>query len=319
MRRTIALARQVAQSNATVLIRGEIGTGKGRLARAIHAWSGRASGAFASVSCDTTSADELDAELFGFTKFDAPARLDVPGRIEFCKGGTIALHDITHAPPSLQPKLVRLLADKEFERHEDFQSRPADVRVVAATSVDPDEAVRRGRLRRELLLLLDVVRVEIPPLRQRPEDVRMLARRYLAHFSRENQKRIAGIATDAMTALKKYPWPGNTRELRNLLERAVILCNSDEIRLEHFPSNLLAAPQRHGIGDLVPLDTIEDLHIRRVLASTGSIKGAAAVLGIGVSTMVRWMKRANAGQAPPEDASVVPTVHAGAEHEKPAG
>jgi NtrC-family two-component system response regulator AlgB len=315
MRKAIELARQVAPSNSTVLLCGEIGTGKGRLARAIHAWSPRAHAPFAAVSCDTTSADELDAELFGLTRRDVSPPVDVPGRVELCRGGTLVLHDVAQTPPSLQPKLLRLLADKEFERHEDFKPRGADVRIIGATSQDPDEAVKRRRLRQELLLMLDVVRIDLPPLRNRPEDIRMLARRYLAYFSRENHRAIGGFTTEASNALRKYPWPGNTRELRNLIERAVILCQSDEIGVEHFPPNLLSGATSYGIGDLVPLDTIEDLHIRRVLDSTGSIKGAAAVLGIGVSTMVRWMKRVKVSPPPADLAALA----AGAANEKPAG
>ncbi len=294
MRQVLDVARQVAGTNATVLICGEIGTGKGRLARAIHGWSARATGPFDSVTCETTAANELDAELFGLTRRDVDPPVDVPGRVEFCKGGTLVLHDVVQTPPSLQPKLLRFLTDREFERFDDFKTREAEVRVIATSSADPDEAVRQRRLRPELLLMLDVVRIELPPLRGRPEDIRMLARRYLAHYGRENHRHITGLSADAMNALRKYPWPGNTRELRNLIERAVMLCTTDEVGLEHFPPNLLNAPAKFGIGDLVPLDTIEDLHIQRVLDSTGSIKGAAAVLGIGVSTMVRWMKRSKA-------------------------
>ena len=316
MRRSIELARQVASSNATVLICGEIGCGKARLGRAIHAWSPRTQAPFATVFCDTPYADALDAELFGLTGRELQPPVDVPGRIELSKGGVVLLQDVTQTPPSLQPKLLRLLTEKEFERHDDFKPHQADVRIIATSSVDPDEAVKSRRFRQELLLALDVVRIEVPPLRSRPEDIRMLAKRYLAHFSRENQRQIAGLTGDAMTALKKYPWPGNTRELRNLIERAVLLCQAAEIGLEHLPPNLLRGPARYHIGDLVPLDTIEDLHMRRVLDSTGSIKGAAAVLGIGVSTMVRWMKRAKIATSP---ALAVELAASGAEHEKPSG
>lgn len=317
MRKAIELARQVAPSNATVLLCGEIGTGKGRLARAIHAWSPRAHAPFASVSCETAAADELDAELFGLTKRDVSPPIDVPGRVELCKGGTIVLHDVAQTPPSLQPKILRLLTDKEYERYEDFKPRTADVRIIGATSQDPDDAVKRKRLRPELLLMLDVVRIDLPPLRNRPEDIRMLAKRYLAYFSRENHRSIGGFTTDAMNALRKYPWPGNTRELRNLIERAVILCQTDEIGVKHFPPNLLSCATNYGIGDLVPLDTIEDLHIQRVLDSTGSIKGAATVLGIGISTMVRWMKRAKVS-LPPADMAAMASA-AGNGNDKPSG
>jgi NtrC-family two-component system response regulator AlgB len=229
MQRALELARQVADSNANVHICGEIGTGRGRLARAIHTWSRRAQGPFASVVCDTTSADELDAELFGLTRSPGQPSLDIPGRLELCDGGSITLEDIAGSPPSLQPKLYRLLKDKEYERHNDFKVRRANARMICTSSLDPEDAVRRRRLRPELLLALDVVRIQIPPLRNRPEDIRSLARRYLAYFGRENRRAIAGFTTDALTALKRYHWPGNNRELRNLIERAVILCDSDEI------------------------------------------------------------------------------------------
>ena len=145
----------------------------------------------------------------------------------------------------------------------------------------------------------------------------MLARRYLTYFSGENRRTIAGFTAEATNALEQYPWPGNTRELRNLIERAVILCQGDTIDIDHFPPNLLRNSGKYGIGDLVPLDTIEDLHIQRVLDSTGSIKGAAAVLGIGVSTMVRWMKRTKIGETAGTE-RVMADV-AGADHDKPQG
>ena len=311
MRNAIELARQVALSNSTVFICGEIGTGKGRVARAIHGWSARATGPFGEISCDPHSANELDAELFGMTRRDIAPPVDVPGRVEFCKGGTLVLHDVVQTPPSLQPKLLRFLTDREFEPYDDFKTRQADTRVIATSSANPDDAVRQRRFRPELLLMLDVVRIELPPLRNRPEDIRMLVHRYLAYYSRENHRNVTGISADAVNALRKYPWPGNTRELRNLVERAVMLCRGEEIGLEHFPPNLLNAPAKFGIGDLVPLETIEDLHIQRVLDSTGSIKGAAAVLGIGVSTMVRWMKRSKAALArDSEPAEIQPTSSA---------
>lgn len=317
MRKALDLARQVATSNATILIHGEIGTGKGRLARAIHAWSPRANAGFCSMTCDVGNADELDIALFGLTRRDVSPPVDAPGRIELCAGGTLALHDVAQTPPSLQPKLLRLLTDKQFERHEDFKTQEANVRVIATTAADPDDAVKRKRLRPDLLLALDVVRIDLPPLRHRPEDIRMLAKRYLTYFSGENRRAISGFTAEATNALEQYPWPGNTRELRNLIERAVILCQGETIDIEHFPPNLLRNSGKYGIGDLVPLDTIEDLHIQRVLDSTGSIKGAAAVLGIGVSTMVRWMKRTKITGPTIREPAMADA--AGADHDKPQG
>jgi NtrC-family two-component system response regulator AlgB len=184
-----------------------------------------------------------------------------------------------------------LISQKEYERTGDFRARKADVRFVATSSVNPEEMVKRKRLRRELLLGLDVVRIEVPPLRQRPADVRMLAKRYLGHFGRENHRPIAGFSVDAMHALCRHDWPGNSRELRNVIERSVLLCGGDFIGLEDLPPNLLKEERPYSLGDLVPLETIEEIHIRGVLATTGTIKGAAAVLGINPSTVARRLKR----------------------------
>jgi NtrC-family two-component system response regulator AlgB len=295
MQQTLSLARQVSTSKATVMICGEAGTGKGRLARAIHAWSERSASPFGSVACDTTDAEHLEEELFGvFAGADNPTQ-DRPGRIAFCESGTLVLDEVAQTPPSLQPKLLRLLSEKEYERAGDFRPRKANVRFIATSSVDLQDAVKRRRLRPELLLALDVVRITIPPLRHRPEDLKLLARCYLAYFSRENHRPILGIRGEAMHVLATHTWPGNTRELRNVIERAVLLCDKDYIELEHLPPNLMLEERAHSVGDLVPLETIEEMHIRSVLATTGTIKGAAAVLGINPSTLSRRLKRGDPG------------------------
>lgn len=292
MRRVLETARRVAASNAPVLICGEAGTGKGRLARAIHAWSERAHGPFSVVSCLNADAQALDAELFGVTAEGAGRdRVESTGRVAFSEGGTLLLDEAAQSPPSLQPKLLRLVRDREYERLYNFRARKADVRIVATATNDLADAVRDRRLRPELLLALDVVRLEIPPLRQRPEDLRLLAKRYLVYFSRENHRHIIGFTADAFHALQQYAWPGNVRELRNLIERAVLLSSGDEISLEHFPPNLLGASSEYEVGDLVSLDKIEETHIRRVLASAGTIRGAASILGIDPSTLARKLRR----------------------------
>jgi NtrC-family two-component system response regulator AlgB len=319
MRRAIELARHASDSSAAVLICGEAGTGKGRLARSIHAWSKRSQAAYANVWCEASDATTLDAELFGLTAADAGRAADLPGRVDLCSSGTLCLEGVVQAPPSLQPKLHRLIVDKEFERHNDFRPQTANVRVIGTSCCDPEDAVRRRRLRPELLLALDVIRIDIPPLRNRSEDIPMLAKRYLAYFGKENHRLIARFSSDAMAALRQYAWPGNTRELRNLIERAVILCSSDEIGLRQFPPNLLNVPVNCAVGDLVPLDTIENLHIRRVIESTGSIKGAAEVLGIGVSTIVRWMKRLKPEDSVAVSDQNVAAIDAGAMNAKSAG
>ena len=292
MARAIELARQVANSQATILIRGETGTGKGRLARTIHAWSNRAEAPFATALCQTTATDVLDAELFGLSMKDRQESIaDSPGWVEFCDGGTLHLEEVAETPPSLQPKLLRLLRDREYERHNDFKMRRTNVRVVATTSSDLEHETRRGRFRQDLLLALNVIKIDLPPLRQRVEDIASLAGRYLLYFSRESHRTIGGFTHASIDALEKHSWPGNVRELRNVIERAVLVCKSDEIGVEHLPTNLLNTPCNYTIGDLVPLELIEDLHIRKVVASTRTIASAATILGVHSGTVLRRMRR----------------------------
>jgi NtrC-family two-component system response regulator AlgB len=290
MRDAIETARQVAKSNASLLIRGEAGTGKGRLARAIHAWSNRSDGPFATVSC-VLDADSLEAELFGFHPAHGSRAGERLGRIAFCEGGTLLLDEVGQTPAPLQAKLCRLLKDHEYERGEGGPSRSADVRVVATSSADLKAAVDAGTFRPELLMSLDVVQVCVPPLRSRLGDITLLAGRYLALFNRENHRAVAGFTSDALYALERYSWPGNVRELRNVIERAVLLAQSDQIGIEHLPPNLLNASPAYAVGDLVPLEIIERNHVLQVVASTRSLRRAAAILGIDSSTVYRWMKR----------------------------
>jgi len=295
MQRAIAMARNVADSKATVLIQGEIGGGKGRLARAIHAWSARRDGPLAIVSCDTPAAEQLEAELFGVVgrleDETATRPIESPGRASFAEGGTLVLEEIGKAPPSLGAKILHLVRDKEYERQNDFKLRRADVRIVATSSFPLQNAVDEKRMRAELQLALEVVKIELPPLRSRPGDIPMLARRYLAFFGQENHRPIAGFTPDAMHALKQHAWPGNVRELRNVIERAVLLCNDDHIGLKDLPPNLLAVDQACAIGDLVPLETIERMHTQSVLSAAGTIRSAAAILGVHENTLARWVRR----------------------------
>jgi two-component system, NtrC family, response regulator AlgB len=290
MQRAIELARQVAVSGAPILIRGESGTGRGRLARAIHAWSGRAGGPFASLSCQS-EVDALEAELFGLSPSQGPAAAQTPGRVPFCDGGTLALEEVGFAHLRLQEKILRLLQHKEYERMDEVRPRAADVRLIASTSEDLSQRVANGTFRADLLMALNIVEIEIPPLRQRPDDLAMLAQRYLAFFSRENTRPIGRIAGDAMYAMRKYAWPGNCRELRNVIERAVLLCRSDAIGVEHLPPNLLNDSPTYSVGDLVPLEAIERSHVERVVAATRSLRRAALILGVDSSTLCRWMKK----------------------------
>ena len=300
MARAVELARTAATSNAAVLIRGEIGTGKGRLARAIHCAGARAQAPFARVSCHTDSPDALGAELFGLSK---PPSDDLRGRrreaagssplalLDHCEGGTLVFDAVGELPIELQVKLLRLIREREYERHDDFRPRPANVRVIATTHVELGTLAQRGRFRGDLLSALETVHIDLPPLRHRGEDIPALARRFADRFARENHRPPCTISPQAMQVLCEHRWPGNVRELRNVIERAVLLCKSETIPLDALPPNLLNTPPTHAVGDLVPLQTIEQLHIRKVVDSMPTITAAAAVLGVHPGTVLRRLKK----------------------------
>ena len=292
MQRVMNLSRQVASTDATILLCGESGTGKTVVARAIHQWSHRANKPISIVSCPTFSPDLLESELFGHIKgaFTGAVR-DNPGRIAPCEGGTLLLDEIGDLPASLQPKLLRFLQDKEYERVGDYTTRKADVRIIAATNRDLDRAVKEGRFREDLFYRLNVIQIEIPPLRERSEDIAILGERLLAFFGRARHHRFLGFTPEALQALKQYHWPGNIRELRNVIERAAILCQTDHVGIECFPENLLPSDSVARLGDRISLEKIEEEHIRRVLATTKSLQDTADILGIDQATLWRRRKK----------------------------
>ncbi len=294
MQRAITIAQQAAASDATLLLRGESGTGKTILARAIHGWSPRSHRPIGMVSCPAISAELLESELFGHVKgaFTGAVQ-DNPGRIAACEGGTLILDEIGDLPLPLQPKLLRFLQDKDYERVGDATPRRADVRIIAATNADLEAAVKLGKFRGDLWYRLNVIQIELPPLRNRPDDIEPLANHLLAFFARNAHRHYLGFTEKAMNALRHYSWPGNIRELRNVVERVTILCANEQINLKDLPQTIVEVPATIQIGAALSLQKLEEQHIRQILATTKSLQEAASILGIDQATL--WRRRKQYG------------------------
>jgi DNA-binding NtrC family response regulator len=297
MKRVIEAARLAARSEATVLLTGESGTGKGVLARAIHDWSARARGPFVAISCTTLSEHLLESELFGHVKGAfTGAWKEKAGRLEAAAGGSLFLDEIGELPGPLQAKLLRFLEDRRFERVGGTQTIEIDTRIVAATNRALESEVGRGAFREDLFYRLNVLRIALPPLRERLEDVPALARHALATHAARYGRPVQRLASPAEVTLMKYHWPGNVRELLNVLERAVVVSQGDEIRVEHLPDRLAAPPlpppeQEPPFDRGLPLEEVERRHIERVLADSTTLEEAAARLGISSTTLWRKRKR----------------------------
>ncbi len=295
VRRTMAQARIAAPSDASLLIRGEKGTGKRTLARAIHTWSKRSDRPFVTVSCPGLNPEHLGSELFGHVRGAFPNALsDSAGKIAAAEGGTLFLGEVGDLPPVLQLKLLRFLQDQNYERVGEAVNRSADVRVVAASSHDLEAAVASGAFRQELLYHLSVVELTLPPLRQR-WDLCALANHFLAFFALQTGSRFTGFAPEAREALAQHTWPGNLAELRNAIERVAIQGMGPEVELADLPERIERALARADepieVGRRVSLESLEDEHVRRVLRNTSSLEEAALVLKINPSTLYRKRRR----------------------------
>jgi len=291
VRSILKMARKVADSDASILISGESGTGKGVLAGLIHAWSPRHSGPFVIVDCTALQENLLGSDLFGHVKgaFTGAVR-DKKGKLELTDKGTVFLDEVSEMSPAIQAKLLHFLQYKEFERLGDTQMIGVDVRVVAATNSDLEELVQENMFRQDLFFRLHVVELYLPPLRERPEDIQLIAENYLAKFSRVNNKMIKGIDDQALDALQAYPWPGNIRELINVIERGTILLKKDRLTLKDLPSHITNyKSETPGTRNMQTLSEVEKSHIKEVLLHTSSIEEAARVLGIDPATL--WRKR----------------------------
>jgi NtrC-family two-component system response regulator AlgB len=281
-----------ARSDATVLLRGESGTGKGVLARTLHEQSERRERPFVTVNCPTLSEDLLASELFGHARgaFTGAVR-DQAGRVEGADGGTLFLDEIAELSPSLQAKMLRFLQEKQFERVGENRTRTADVRIVAATNRDLDADVAAGRFREDLLYRVNVVELTVPPLRRRGDDILRLAERFLAFFAVKAKRPLFVLSPAASRALLHYAWPGNVRELRNVMERVAILWPAQTVEPAAFPERIrgAAASDTPSVGGDYTLDQVEREHIVRVLMRAKTADEAARILGIDASTL--WRKR----------------------------
>ena len=298
MRAALEMAARAAASDASVLFRGESGTGKGVLARFLHEQSGRRGNPFVVTNCPTLSEDLMASELFGHARgsFTGAVR-DQQGRVEAAEGGTLFLDEIGEIPPSIQAKLLRFLQDRDFERLGENRTRHADVRVIAATNRDLEAGVQTGLFREDLLYRLNVIEIRVPALRERREDILPLARRFLVSLTRKSHRRTPELSQNAGEVLLNYDWPGNVRELRNAIERAVILWPAQVIEPAAFPDRVATAPtSAPQVGGAFTLEEIEREHILRVLASGARLEEAAHTLGVDTSTL--WRKRKKYDEGP---------------------
>jgi DNA-binding NtrC family response regulator len=298
MAELVEMVRRVGPSDASVLVAGESGTGKELVARAVHRASGRADGPFVAVNCAAVPEALLESELFGHVRGAfTDARSARPGLFARASGGTLFLDEIGDLPLALQPKLLRALQERVIRPVGSDAEVPVDVRIIAATHRDLGEEVVAGRFREDLYYRVDVVRLEVPPLRARGGDVLLLAQHFLASVARRSGRPVDAIDEGAARRLLAWPWPGNVRELQNVIERAVALARGAQVTVDELPARLReAAPAQLADDgapeDLLPLDEVERRHILRVLAAVeGNKRLAARILGLDRKTLYRKLER----------------------------
>ncbi|MGV3663159.1 MAG: sigma-54-dependent transcriptional regulator [Prosthecobacter sp.] len=294
---------RAASTPVSILILGESGTGKSVAARAVHQRSSRAEKPFVTVHCPGLSRELLESELFGHAKgsFTGAVR-DHWGKVKAADGGTLFLDEIGELPLELQPKLLRLLQDREYERVGETTTRTADVRIIAATNRDLKQAVKAGTFREDLYYRLNVITVDMPPLRERLDDLMLYAEKFLKFFARQFGRAVDGFSREARQHILAHTWPGNLRELRNAIERAVILSKGGEITAADLPlqsqGTLNGAVAEGGIGvpavgTAVSLEDLEVAHIRALMKSLSNLADVARVLGIDQATLYRKRKKLN--------------------------
>jgi len=293
MERVFELARAAARSSSTILVLGESGSGKEVLARAIHAESPRAAGPFVAVSCAALTETLLESELFGHEKgafTGAIARRK--GKFELAQGGTLFLDEVGDVSPKLQLDLLRVLEERRFQRVGGTGTLEADARVVAATNRDLGKAVADGSFREDLFYRLNVIPITLPPLRERREDIPFLVQHFLDRFSKDLQRGLTGVSPEAMSELLCHPWPGNVRQLRNVLERGAVVAQGNVIQLADLGLTQPDAVRGPSLEDPLSLEEVEKRHVADVLSwAGGNVTHAARVLGIDRMTLYNKIKR----------------------------
>ena len=296
MQQVLLRVEQVAVLATTVLLKGEAGTGKGVVARAIHNSSSRRDRAMITVNLAALPANLIDSELFGWERGECTgADARQMGRFELADAGTIFLEEIGELPPRLQDKLLRLLVDGELERLGSPRVIKLDVRVIAATSRDLEDDVRLGRFREDLFSRLKVFSITIPPLRERREDIPLLVEHFIAKYNSKICTKVAAVSNDTMNALKAYRWPGNVRELESVVERAIITSQGSELQVPGDPAPIGPAQEFAGEHEIKALALLEHDYILQVLHKTGwrieGEHGAATLLGLNPSTLRARMRK----------------------------
>jgi DNA-binding NtrC family response regulator len=289
MQRLLDKVMAAAHSRATVLIHGETGTGKELVAAAVHSQSKRKDGPFVRLNCSALSQTLLESELFGHEKGAFTGAVTRrKGRFEQADSGTLFLDEVSEIPMPVQVKLLRFLQERQFERVGGNETLSVDTRIVAATNKDLRQLVDDGRFREDLYYRLNVVRLEVPPLRARPSDIPLLADHFLRRFAAENDKPLTGFSDEAMNSLLVQPWPGNVRELQNAVEQAVVLCRGDRVEGEHLPLSKVTN-DAESIRLMIPGVTLAELERFAILRTLDAVQGspsrAAAILGISRRTI----------------------------------
>jgi two-component system response regulator HydG len=290
---------RVADSEASVLVSGESGTGKELVARALHQRSRRVEGKFVPINCAAVPEQLMESELFGHARGAfTDAKSERLGLMAQASGGTLFLDEIGEMPLSMQPKLLRALEERQIRPVGSDKEVDIDVRVVAATNRDLEESIERGTFREDLYYRINVIRVELPPLRSRGRDILQLGQHFLNRFAAQSRKDVAGVDASAAERLMAYSWPGNVRELRNCMERAVALARTREISVDELPARVRNFTTSHVVvagldpSELVPMEEVERRYILHVLDATGGNKShAAKILGLDRKTLYRKLER----------------------------